>query len=62
MENQKENFENKAILSRKEMAAYLGICLNSLDKANLPCLRVGNRVLYKKSVIDAMLGDNTITE
>jgi len=41
--------ENKDdVLSRKEAAKYLGICLTTLDRLDIPRLRIRHRVMYKR--------------
>lgn len=53
---------NKALLSREETAAYLGISVPTLDKTvksgRLPKFEgLGSRVLIRKSDIDAFLAN-----
>ena len=44
--------ENKDdVLSRKEAAKYLGICLTTLDRLDIPRLRIRHRVLYKRQAV-----------
>jgi hypothetical protein len=40
------------ILTRKEAASLIRVCLSSFDKLRLPCFRVGRRVFYRKSTLD----------
>lgn len=42
---------NKEILSRKETALYLGLHVNTLDRANIPHVKIGRRVVYEKQKI-----------
>ncbi|QQO09584.1 helix-turn-helix domain-containing protein [Breznakiella homolactica] len=46
------------ILTRKETAEYLRICLTTLDKQNIPHVKLGKRVIYRKSVVNQWLEEN----
>lgn len=50
----------KAFLSRKETAFYLGLHVNTLDRANIPHAKIGNRTIYSKEVLEKWLADNSI--
>jgi hypothetical protein len=39
------------ILTRKEAASLIRVCLTSFDRLRLPCFRVGRRVFYRKSTL-----------
>jgi len=39
------------VLSRKETAVYLGICLTTLDRLDIPKTKIRHRVLYKRNEI-----------
>jgi hypothetical protein len=39
------------VINRKEAARFLGICLTTLDRLDIPRCKVRRRVLYKRSVI-----------
>ena len=43
------------ILSRREAAEYLKISRGTLDKLNIPCIRIRRRVVYRIADIDAWL-------
>ena len=45
------NAETAEILSRKKAAAFLGICLSTLDNSNIPKTKIRKRVLYKRDVL-----------
>jgi hypothetical protein len=45
----------KEILARKEAAAYLGICLNTLACLPIPQIRIGRSVKYRRLDIDRWL-------
>lgn len=43
------------ILTRKEAASFIRVCITSFDRMRLPCFRVGRRVFYRKSTLDAWI-------
>ncbi|MDR2587960.1 MAG: helix-turn-helix domain-containing protein [Spirochaetales bacterium] len=43
--------EKDIVLSRKEAAAYLGVCNNTLTKMGIPCAKTGRRILYRQSAL-----------
>jgi len=47
------------ILSRRETAAILGICLTTLDRLDIPRTRVRHRIMYKREVIIKWVDDHT---
>jgi len=47
----KTDFGTSDILSRREAAAVLGICLTTLDRLDIPRTRVRHRVMFKRDVI-----------
>ena len=47
------------ILSRREAAAYLGVCKTTLDRLDIPRTRVRHRVMYKWEVINKWIGTPT---
>jgi hypothetical protein len=55
----KTDFNNPDILSRRAAAAYLGICLTTLDRLDVPRTRVRHRVMYKRDVLNKWIDDNT---
>ena len=46
------NTENIEILSRKKAAAFLGVCLTTLDRLDIPRTRIRHRVMYRRDVLD----------
>ena len=50
-----ETTVEKQTLTREEAAKYLGIHLNTLDRSNFPCVRIGRRVLYRRTTLDKLL-------
>jgi hypothetical protein len=47
------------VLSRKQAAQFLGVCLTTLDRMNIPRTQVRRRVLYRQSVLLKWLEKNT---
>ena len=45
----------KEVLSRKEAAAYLGVCNNTLARMGVPKIKIRRRVFFKKDAIDKWL-------
>jgi len=56
MNNYTTNIE---ILSRKKAAAFLGICLTTLDRLNIPKTKIRHRVMYRRDVLDKWLVEQT---
>ena len=55
----KTDFSNPDILSRRETADLLGICRNTLDRSDIPRIKIGKRVVYKRDVLNKWLDDQT---
>ena len=53
------NFEAVEILSRRKAAAFLGICLTTLDRLEIPKTKIRHRVLYKRDVLIKWIDDHT---
>jgi len=47
------------ILSRKEAAAFLGICLTTLDRLDIPKTRIRHRVFFKRDVLNRWIDEHT---
>ena len=47
------------ILSRKKAAAYLGVCLTTLDRLDIPRTRIRDRVMYKREVLNKWIDEHT---
>jgi len=47
------------ILSRKQAAQFLGICLTTLDRLEIPRTKVRHRVMYKREVLNKWIDDHT---
>jgi len=58
----KTDFGTPDVLSRREAAALLGICLTTLDLLDIPRTRVRHRVMYKRNVISKWLDEHTEKE
>ena len=56
MEN-KTSFSD--ILSRKQAAEFLGICLTTLDRLDIPRTRIRHRVFYKRDVLNKWIDSQT---
>ena len=53
------DFGTPGILSRKETAAILGICLTTLDRLDIPRTRIRHRVMFKRDVINKWVDEQT---
>jgi len=51
--------ESSDILSRKETAALLGICLTTLDRLDIPRTRIRHRVMFKRDVLNKWVNEQT---
>ena len=51
--------ETKEILTRKEAAVYLSVCVITLDKLPIPRIKTGRCVRFKKSIIDSWLEEQS---
>jgi len=47
------------ILTRKEAAAFIGVCQNTLDKLDIPKTKVRRRVFYKIDELNKWIDDHT---
>jgi len=56
MEANEKIFE---ILSRKQAAQFLGICLTTLDRLDIPRTRIRHRVFYKRDVVNKWIDEHT---
>jgi len=43
------------ILSRKQAAQFLGVCLTTLDRLDIPRTQVRKRVLFRKTTLEKWL-------
>ena len=58
----KNDFGTPNVLSRREAAAYLGICLTTLDRLDIPRTRVRHRVMFKREVLNKWIDEHTETK
>jgi len=47
------------ILTRKEVAEFIGVCQNTLDKLDIPRTKVRRRVFYKIDEVNKWIDDHT---
>ena len=50
---------NADILSRREAAVFLGVCLTTLDRLDIPRTRIRHRVMYKREALNRWVDDHT---
>ena len=55
----KTDFGTPDIMSRREAAAFLGICKVTLDRLDIPRTRVRHRVMYKRDVLSNWINEHT---
>jgi excisionase family DNA binding protein len=48
----------KEVMSRREAAEFLGIGKSTLDRLDIPRVKVRKRVLYRKESVDKWLAQN----
>jgi hypothetical protein len=53
------DFGTADILSRREAAAYLGICRTTLDRLDIPKTRIRHRVMFKREVLNKWIDAHT---
>ena len=54
-----ELLKQKEVLTRRETAEYLSVCLTTLDKMNIPHVTIGRTVRYSKTDLEAWLSKMT---
>jgi hypothetical protein len=47
-----------AVLTRREAAEYLRVCLSCLDRLGVPRIKVRRKVLYRRDTLDQWLAEN----
>jgi hypothetical protein len=50
---------NDDVLSRKETALFLGICRTTLDRLDIPRIKIRRRVVYKRDVLKKWIDEHT---
>jgi predicted DNA-binding transcriptional regulator AlpA len=53
------DFGTPDIMSRKEAAAFLGICRSTLDRLDIPRTKIGRRVMFNRVVLNKWVDDHT---
>jgi hypothetical protein len=53
------NAETVEIFSRKKAATFLGICLSTLDRLDIPKTKIRHRVMYKRDVLNKWIDEHT---
>jgi len=48
------------ILSRKQAAIFLGICCTTLDRLDIPRIKIRRRVLFKREILLQWLDEQTV--
>lgn len=54
-----QTLNEKEILTRKETAVYLSVCVTTLDKLPIPRIKTGRCVRFKKSILDNWLNEQS---
>ena len=54
----KTNFPD--IMSRRQAAQFLGICLTTLDRLDIPKVKVRHRVLFKRDELNKWIDRQTV--
>jgi hypothetical protein len=53
------DFGTPDILSRREAAAFLGVCRATLDRLGIQRTRIRHRVMYKRDVLKKWIDEHT---
>jgi len=53
------DFGTPDVLSRREAAVFIGVCLTTLDRLDIPRTRVRHRVMYKRDIINKWIDEHT---
>ena len=53
------NAADTDLLSRKQTAAFLGVCLTTLDRLDIPRTRIRHRVMFKRGVLNRWIDEQT---
>jgi len=56
------NCINETLLTRKELCDYLNICLSCVDRLDIPKLKLGRSIRYRKSDVDEWLSKQVSNE
>jgi excisionase family DNA binding protein len=52
------NTNRETVLTRREAADYLRVCLSSFDKLGVPRIKVRRKVLFRREALDQWLAEN----
>ena len=47
------------IFSRRQAAEFLGICRTTLDRLDIPRIKIRRRVMYKRAALERWLDEHT---
>jgi len=50
------------VMSRKQACQYLGVCLTTLGRLDIPRTQIRKRVMYRKATLDSWLAKQERTE
>jgi len=53
------DFGTADVLSRREAAAFLGVCTTTLDRLDIQRIRVRHRVMFKREVLKKWIDDHS---
>lgn len=56
------NCINETLLTRKELCDYLNICLSCVDRLDIPKLKLGRSIRYRKSDVHEWLSKQVSNE
>jgi len=54
-----DNVETFEIMNRRKAAAFLGVCLTTLDRLGIPRTKIRHRTLYKRDVLIKWIDEHT---
>lgn len=58
-----QNHLSSEIMSREQVAAYLGICKTVLDRSDIPRIKItARRVIYRKTDVDTWLEQRLVAQ
>jgi predicted DNA-binding transcriptional regulator AlpA len=56
----KQQTSNETVLSRREAAAYLKVCLSTLYKLSIPKVKICRRTFYRPSDIERWIAHHVV--
>jgi len=54
-----DNAEIFEIMNRRKAAAFLGVCLTTLDRLGIPRTKIRHRTFYKRDVLIKWINEHT---